>query len=83
MLNTTKQQDAVDEMRKIIRDDDEIISLRSSVRQASETKLSNGIINVNDLLRDITTENNAKVAKATHEIELLNRIYQLKNTINE
>lgn len=83
LLNTTKQQDAVDEMRQIIRDDDEIINLRSSVRQASESKLSNGIINVNDLLRDITSENNAKVAKATHEIELLNRIYQLKNTINE
>lgn len=83
MLNTSKQQDAIDEMKKVITDDDEIISLRTSVRKSSESKLSNGIINVNDLLRDITVENNAKVAKATHEIELMNRIYQLKNNINE
>ncbi len=83
LIITTKQQNAIDEMRKILNDDDEIISLRTSVRKASESKLNNGIINVNDLLRDITSENNSKIAKATHEIELINRIYQLKNTINE
>lgn len=83
LVTTTKQQNAIDEMKKILNDDDEIISLRTSVRKASESKLNNGIINVNDLLRDITSENNSKIAKATHEIELINRIYQLKNTINE
>lgn len=82
ILATSKQQDAIEEMRKVITDDDEIIALRTSIRMASETKLDNGIINVNDLLRDITSENSSKIAKATHEIELLNRIYQLKNITN-
>lgn len=83
MLNTTKQQNAIDEMTKILTDDDEIIQLRQSVRKATETKLNNGIINTNDLVRDITNESNARLAKASHQIELLNRIYQLKNIINQ
>ncbi len=83
MLTTTKQQNAIGEMKKILSDDDEIIRLRQSVRKTTESKLSNGIINTSDLVRDITNENNARIAKASHEIELLNRIYQLKNTINQ
>lgn len=83
MLNTTKQENAIDEMKKILTDDDEIIRLRQSVRKTTETKLNNGIVNTSDLVRDITSENNARIAKASHEIELLNRIYQLKNTINK
>src|SRR5574344_732807 len=83
MLTTTKQQNAIGEMKKILTDDDEIIQLRQSVRKATETKLNNGIINTNDLVRDITNESNARLAKASHQIELLNRIYQLKNIINQ
>lgn len=82
MLQSTQQQNAIDEMKRILADDEEIINLRTSVRKASEAKLTNGIIDVHDLLRDITTENQAIIAKVSHEIELLNRIYKLKNTIN-
>lgn len=43
-------------------DDEEIITLRSSIRKAAESKLSHGIIDVNDLVKEINNENAARVA---------------------
>ena len=63
-------------------DDEEIISLRSSVRKAAESKLAHGIIDVNDLVKEINAENNARVQRTVHEIELLKEIYDLKYTTN-
>ena len=46
-------------------DDEEIISLRSSIRKAAESKLAHGIIDVNDLVREINSENKARVEHAS------------------
>ena len=63
--------------------DDEIVRLRESVRKASESKYRNGVITVNDLLRDIINENNAMVERSRHELELLKNIYDLKVVLNQ
>ena len=63
---------------QLIREDDEIISLRTAVRQASESKLENGTIDINDLLREIFNENNAKVQHSIHSIERLKHIYSCR-----
>jgi hypothetical protein len=68
--------------RRLMADDDEIIALRSSVRKAAESKLAHGIIDVNDLLKEINAENNAQVQKSIHEIEMLKEMYNLKITTN-
>lgn len=47
---------------KLMADDEEIITLRSSIRKAAESKLSHGIIDVNDLVKEINNENAARVA---------------------
>jgi hypothetical protein len=65
-----------------MKDDEEIISLRSSVRKAAESKLSHGIIDVNDLVKEINAENAARVQQTVHEIEMLKEIYELKFTTN-
>lgn len=57
-------------------------SLRSAVRKAAESKLAHGIIDVNDLVREINNENAAKVQQSIHEIEMLKEIYDLKITLN-
>jgi hypothetical protein len=62
--------------------DEEIISLRSSVRKAAESKLSHGVIDVNDLVKEINNENAARVQQSIHEIEMLKEIYNLKYTTN-
>jgi len=63
-------------------EDEEIISLRSAVRKAAESKLAHGIIDVNDLLREINQENAARVQQSMHEIEMLKNIYDNKFTTN-
>ena len=78
----TKQQAAIDGMRRIMADDDAIIALRTSIRTAAEAKLANGAITVNDLLRDITAESQARMAMALHEIEWLKEYYGLLHTLN-
>ena len=81
-LQQVQQQIAIDKMRKVMVDDDEIIRLRTSVRRSSEAKYANGTITVNDLLRDITSENQAQLNKSLHELDWLKNIYEFKNTVN-
>ncbi|MCI6473558.1 MAG: TolC family protein [Bacteroidales bacterium] len=69
--------------RQLMIDDEEIISLRSSIRKAAESKLTHGIIDVNDLVREINSENKARVEQCIHEIEMLKEIYNLKITTGE
>ena len=52
------------------------------MRKAAESKLSHGIIDVNDLLRDINSESAARVQQSIHEIEMLKQMYDLKYTTN-
>ncbi len=80
-LQTTQERMAVERYRKIMTDDDEIIRLRTSVRQAAEAKLSHGIIDVNGLLQEITRENTARTQQSVHEIEMLKAIYELKDKL--
>ena len=82
-LEQMQQDESIDRYRKLMADDEEIIRLRSSVRKAAESKLQHGIIDVNDLLREINAENAARVQQSMHEIEMLKEIYDLKFSRNE
>ena len=62
--------------------DEEIIALRQAVRKAAESKLSHGIIDVNDLVHEINQENAARVQRSMHEIEMLKEVYELMFTRN-
>jgi outer membrane efflux protein len=62
--------------------DDEIISLKGSVREASEAKIAGGTISGTDLMQDVNAEHAAKQDKVLHEIQLLMVIYDLKYTTN-
>ena len=46
------------------------------------SKLAHGIIDVNDLVKEINAENSARVQQSIHEIEMLKEIYDLKFTTN-
>ena len=48
-LQSTQEQEAIERYRKMMSEDDEIIRLRTSVRQAAEAKLKHGVIDVNNL----------------------------------
>ncbi|MGN1264604.1 MAG: TolC family protein [Muribaculaceae bacterium] len=63
---------------KVIAHDDEIISLLTDVRKASEAKLEHGIVDVTTLLQHIVKENRARINRSNHEIEQMQHIYNLK-----
>ena len=79
-LEQIQQREGIVRYQKLMKDDEEIIRLRSSIRKAAESKLQHGIIDVNDLVREINAENAARVQQSVHEIEMLKEIYDLKFT---
>ena len=81
-LLTKQQQNEIEKLQSTIVNDDEIIRLRESIKKATNAKLENGTASVNDLIRDLNAENQAKQLKSLHEIQLLMNVYQLKNNIN-
>ena len=81
-LEQIQQNENIERYQKLIAHDGEIISLRQAVRKAAESKLAHGIIDVNDLVREINQENAACVQQSVHEIEMLKEIYDNKYTTN-
>lgn len=75
-LEQIQQNDNIERFRKLMAGDEEIISLRSAVRKSAESKLSHGIIEVTDLVREINAENAARVQQSVHEIEMLKEMYE-------
>ena len=82
-LQQTQIQNEIERMYEMKASDDEIVRLRESVRKVSESKYRNGVITVNELLRDIMNENRAKTGRSRHELELLKNIYDLKIMLNQ
>ena len=81
-LEQIQQNENIERYKKLMADDEEIITLRSSIRKAAESKLSHGIIDVNDLVKEINNENAARVQQSMHETQMLKEIYDLKYTVN-
>lgn len=84
MFNTTialRQQNAdITKLQELIRTDDEIIELRTSVKEASSAQLENGVITVNDFLREVNAEDQARQNKLLHEVQLLMAQYNYQTT---
>ncbi len=81
-LELIEQNENIEQYRRLMNDDEEIIALRASVRKAAESKLAHGIIDVNDLVKEINAENAARVQQSMHEIKLLKEVYDMKFTTN-
>lgn len=77
-LQSAQENETMAGYRRMMADDDEIIDLRVTVRKAAESKLNHGIIDVNNLLQEITKENQARISKSQHEVEMLQHLYKLK-----
>lgn len=73
----------IEQMRSIMEQDEKIIGLRRSVREASEARLANGMITANDLVRDIAAETKARLDRSLHELEYLQKIYEMKYIVND
>lgn len=81
-LQMTEQESRIAALRQQMVDDDEMIRLRQNIRRAAEAKVANGTMTVTDLLHEMTAERLACQTKAAHEVQLLMKIYQWKQTTN-
>ncbi len=81
-LKSRQEQIAIERMYEVMKEDDEIIRLRTSIRERAAAGVENGSVTVSDLLREIHAENLSRQNKVTHEIELLKGICDLKHTVN-
>ena len=70
-------------LKKQLLRDDEIVRLREQIRGKSEKKVRLGTESINEMLRDINAVSKARQQRSTHEIQLLEALYALKNTINQ
>ncbi|WP_305237762.1 TolC family protein [uncultured Bacteroides sp.] len=77
-----QQTDGIAKYRQMITDDHDIVALRSDVRQSAESRLEHGIIDTNNLLQEITRENQSRIDLSTHTILMLKESYDLKYTTN-
>ena len=81
-MDVSQKENIISSYKEQLRYDDEIITLRKSVKQSSEAKMANGTLSGIDLVRDINAENLAIQDKSQHEIKMLFEIYNLKFTTN-
>lgn len=81
-LTEIQQACGIEKYRKMIEGDKEIVRLRQDVRKSAEAKLDHGIIDTDNLLQEITRENQSRIDLATHTILMLQESYNLKYTKN-
>lgn len=81
-LQLMQQNTEIQKIADLMKADDEIIRLRTSIKSAAEVKLANGVISVTDLIREINSEDLAKQAAAAHRIQHLNAVYNYMYTTN-
>lgn len=80
-LENENSNGIIETLKAQIEQDDEIVSLRESIRSKSEHKVEAGTESVNEMLRDINAVNSARQQKALHEIQLIKEQYNLKHII--
>ncbi len=81
-LERAQHSEDIARYQQMMSTDEEIVSLRASVRKAAESKLAHGIIDVNDLIKEINAENAARVQQSIHQIELLKAMSDLQLSVN-
>lgn len=65
-------------LRRQLKLDGEIVSLRESIRKQSEKKANLGTESANELVRNVNAASQARLQQALHELQLLQEIYKLK-----
>jgi outer membrane protein TolC len=79
-LTLSKQNQDIIKYATLLRQDETVISLRSSVANAAKAQLDNGVVTVHEYIAKTNDENLAKQSKILHEIQLIQAQYEYKNT---
>jgi len=79
-LSLMQLDDEVQKLRELIRVDDEIIVLRSRIKNTAKAQYEHGVISTNDLLRELNAEENARQNLAVHQIQFMLAKYTYQTT---
>ncbi|MGV8963748.1 MAG: TolC family protein [Candidatus Saccharimonadaceae bacterium] len=81
-VQISQQQIEIGKYLRIMKDDDEIISLQQHIKDAADNKVENGTMTVSDMLKELTALEIAKQLRLLHEIQHINSVYALNNITN-
>ena len=79
-LSMRNQLSEINKWKELLRTDQEITSLRSSVKNTASVQLENGLITTHDYLREVNAEDQSRQNLALHEIQLLMSIANYQYT---
>lgn len=82
-LQLSQNNSEIERLKQALIEDEKIIDLRRSIRIAAESKMENGLIDATELLEKINQEASSLINRSQHEIELLQNIYKIKQTLNQ
>ncbi len=76
----TQQNSELNKLRELMQVDNQIIELRTGIKNTAKVQLENGVISSNDYLREVNAEDQARQNLLLHEIQLLLAGYNYKTT---
>jgi len=68
---------------KLLKSDDEIVMLKEKITQTARAKYENGVITLNDYLRELNTLNVSRLLRELHKIQSLSNQYNRLNTLGQ
>ncbi len=77
-IEQTQQRSKINQLKNALKSDNELIALRSKIKETSQVQLENGIITSADFIREANAENQARQMKSLHEIQLIQAEYDLE-----
>jgi outer membrane protein TolC len=79
-LNLTRQNGELVKYAALLHKDDTVITLRAAVATAAKAQLENGVVNIHDYISKVNEENLARQTKILHSVQMIQTLYQFKNT---
>lgn len=78
-LATDQQNKQIEQLTRLLKTDQELISIRERITKTSASKLENGAITTADYIQDLNAETTAKLTLETHRIQLKEAYVKLEN----
>lgn len=78
-----QQNEDISKLQQMLETDEEIVPLRTRIKETALAQLNYGVINGSDYLREVNAENSARQDKILHQIQLLAAEYNERNTVGQ
>ena len=78
-----RQKNEIEKYQQLMLTDSAIITLRTSIKENALVKLSNGIINTDDYIRELNAENQSMLNQKLHEVAWLQAQYNYRIILGE